>query len=60
MLYLTAAAPLLYLVPGGPDPEGRRMVVQAGIYGPFAALAAVELWHRHTAPAVAPWIKAKA
>jgi hypothetical protein len=60
MLYLTAAAPLLYLVPGGPDPQGARMTVQAAIYGPFAALLAVELWRRRAARAGGTWIKVEA
>jgi alpha-1,6-mannosyltransferase len=56
-LYLTVAAPLLYLVPGGPDPGGARMTVQAAIYGPFAALFAIELWRRRARRADARWIK---
>ena len=47
VLYVTLASPLLYFVPGGPDPQGNRMIVDWAIYGPFAALAAIELWlHR--------------
>ena len=46
VLYLTAAAPLLYLVPGGPDPTGARMIVEAAIYGPFTALLGIELLRR--------------
>ena len=38
VLYLTVACPLLYFVPGGPDPEGARMRFEWAIYGPFAAL----------------------
>src|SRR4029077_14604847 len=60
VLYLTAAAPLLYLVPGGPDPHGARMTVEAAIYGPFAALAAVELLRRRVQRARASWIKVEA
>jgi len=46
VLYLTVASPLLYLVPGGPDPEGHRIIVDWAIYGPYAALAVLELWLR--------------
>lgn len=59
-LYLTAAAPLLYLVPGGPDPQGARMTAEAAIYGPFAALLAVELWRRRAARSGGAWIKVEA
>jgi alpha-1,6-mannosyltransferase len=45
-LYLTVAGPLLYFVPGGPDPHGNRMIFEWAIYGPFAVLAALELWLR--------------
>src|SRR4029077_2546681 len=48
-LYLTLACPLLYFVPGGPDPEGARMAFQWAIYGPFAVLVAFELWRQHAA-----------
>jgi alpha-1,6-mannosyltransferase len=60
VLYLTAAAPLLYLVPGGPDPHGARMTVEAAIYGPFAVLATLEPWYRRARRAGAPWIKVEA
>jgi alpha-1,6-mannosyltransferase len=60
VLYLTLAAPLLYFVPGGPDPQGARMTFEAAIYGPFAVLAAVELWHRRAARPGARWVKAEA
>jgi alpha-1,6-mannosyltransferase len=46
VFYLTVASPLLYLVPGGPDPEGHRMIVDWAIYGPSAALAVLEFWLR--------------
>lgn len=46
VLYLTVASPLLYFVPGGPDPHGNRMIFEWAIYGPFAVLAALELWLR--------------
>jgi alpha-1,6-mannosyltransferase len=46
VLYLTVASPLLYFVPGGPNPEGARTPFEAAIYGPFAILACVELRHR--------------
>ena len=46
VLYLTLACPLLYFVPGGPDPEGARMPFEWAIYGPFAALLAFELWRQ--------------
>jgi hypothetical protein len=48
-LYLTLACPLLYFVPGGPDPEGARMAFEWAIYGPFALLLAFELWWQRTA-----------
>jgi len=48
-LYLTLACPLLYFVPGGPDPEGTRMGFEWAIYGPFALLLAFELWRQRTA-----------
>jgi alpha-1,6-mannosyltransferase len=48
-LYLTVACPLLYFVPGGPDPEGARMAFEWAIYGPFAALVAFELWRQRAA-----------
>jgi alpha-1,6-mannosyltransferase len=60
VLYLTVAAPLLYLVPGGPDPRGARMLVEAAIYGPFAALFAIELWRGRAQRAGARWIKVEA
>lgn len=60
VLYLTAAAPLLYLVPGGPDPAGARMTVEAAIYGPFAALLAIELLRRRVRRSRAAWIKVEA
>jgi alpha-1,6-mannosyltransferase len=60
VLYLTVAAPLLYLVPGGPDPQGARMMVQAAIYGPFAALFAIEVWRRRARRADGQWIKVEA
>ena len=46
VLYMTVASPLLYFVPGGPDPQGHRMIVDWAIYGPFAVIATVELWYR--------------
>jgi len=49
VLYLTLACPLLYFVPGGPDPEGVRMPFEWAIYGPFAVLVAFELWRQHAA-----------
>jgi hypothetical protein len=57
VLYLTVASPLLYFVPGGPDPEGARTAFEAAIYGPFAVLACVEFWHRLTTRAGANWIE---
>jgi len=59
VLYLTVASPLLYFVPGGPDPAGARMPFEAAIYGPFAILACLELRHRFVARARANWIEAK-
>jgi hypothetical protein len=49
VLYLTVACPLLYFVPGGPDPEGARMRFEWAIYGPFAALVVLELWRQRAA-----------
>ncbi len=49
VLYLTLACPLLYFVPGGPDPEGARMPFEWAIYGPFAVLVAFELWRQRAA-----------
>lgn len=46
VLYMTVASLLLYFVPGGPDPQGHRMIVDWAIYGPFAAVASFELWYR--------------
>jgi hypothetical protein len=60
VLYLTVASPLLYLVPREPDLEGARMAYEAAIYGPFVALACVELWRRLAARTGASWIRAQA
>ena len=57
VLYLTLACPLLYFVPGGPDPEGARMPFEWAIYGPFAVLVAFELWRQRTARTGVSWIK---
>jgi alpha-1,6-mannosyltransferase len=57
VLYLTIACPLLYFVPGGPDPEGARMALEWAIYGPFAALVAFELWRRRAARTGISWLK---
>lgn len=46
LLYLTLASPLLYFVPGGPDPEGARMTFEMSMYAPFALLGLWELWRR--------------
>src|SRR5262249_296094 len=59
VLYLTVASPLLYFVPGGPDPEGARTAFEAAIYGPFAAIACLELWRHFSARGGATWIEAK-
>jgi alpha-1,6-mannosyltransferase len=56
-LYLTLACPLLYFVPGGPDPEGARMAFEWAIYGPFAALVVFELWRQRTAGTGVGWVK---
>jgi alpha-1,6-mannosyltransferase len=56
VLYLTLACPLLYFVPGGPDPEGARMPFEWAIYGPFVALLAFELWRKHNARSGMGWI----
>jgi alpha-1,6-mannosyltransferase len=60
ILYLTVASPLLYFVPGGPDPHGARIAYEAAIYTPFAVLAAGEWWHRHAARVGASGIKVQA
>jgi alpha-1,6-mannosyltransferase len=57
VLYLTLACPLLYFVPGGPDPEGARMPFEWAIYGPFAVLVAFELWRQRAARTGISWIK---
>jgi hypothetical protein len=57
VLYLTIACPLLYFVPGGPDPEGARVAYEWAIYGPFAALLAFELWRRRAARGGVGWLK---
>jgi alpha-1,6-mannosyltransferase len=60
VLYLTVACPLLYFVPGGPDPEGARTAFEWAIYGPFAALVAFEIWRQRAARAGIGWIKGAA
>jgi hypothetical protein len=60
VLYLTVASPLLYFVPGGPDPDGARTLYEAAIYGPFAALACLELYRRLAAHSGARWIGVQA
>ena len=57
VLYLTLACPLLYFVPGGPDPEGARMAFEWAIYGPFAALVAFELWRQRSARNGVSWTR---
>jgi alpha-1,6-mannosyltransferase len=57
VLYLTVACPLLYFVPGGGELEGARMPLEWAIYGPFAALVALELWRQHAARTGISWIK---
>jgi hypothetical protein len=56
-MYLTLACPLLYFVPGGPDPEGARNAFEWAIYGPFAALVGFELWRQCGARTGIGWIK---
>jgi alpha-1,6-mannosyltransferase len=56
-LYLTVACPLLYFVPGGAELEGARMPFECAIYGPFAALAAFELWRQRAARTGINWIR---
>ena len=56
-LYLTLACPLLYFVPGGPDPQGARMAFEWAIYAPFAALVGFELWQRRAGRSGVAWIK---
>jgi len=56
VLYLTLACPLLYFVPGGPDPEGARVPLEWALYGPFVALLAFELWRKRSARTGAGWI----
>jgi hypothetical protein len=60
VLYLTAASPILYFVPGGSDPHGSRMLYEAAIYAPFAALAGLELWCRLSARGGTNWTKVEA
>jgi len=57
VLYLTVACPLLYFVPGGGELEAARQPFEWAIYGPFAALLAVELWRRRAARTSIGWIK---
>jgi alpha-1,6-mannosyltransferase len=57
VLYLTLACPLLYFVPGGPDPDGARLPFEWAIYGPFAVLLATELWRQRSARTGLGWIK---
>ena len=57
VLYLTLACPLLYFVPGGPDPAGARTAYEWAIYGPFAALLSLELWRQRAAGSGIGWIK---
>jgi alpha-1,6-mannosyltransferase len=57
VLYLTLACPLLYFVPGGPDPANARMAFEWAIYGPFAALLAFELWRQRAARSGVSWSK---
>ena len=56
-LYLTLACPLLYFVPGGADPDGARLAFEWAIYGPFAALVAIELWRQRTVRSGVGWMK---
>ncbi|HUK07930.1 MAG TPA: glycosyltransferase 87 family protein [Stellaceae bacterium] len=60
VLYLTVASPLLYFVPGGPDPHGARLAYEAAIYGPFAVLACLDLLHGFAARAGTRWIRVDA
>jgi alpha-1,6-mannosyltransferase len=57
VLYLTVACPLLYFVPGGGNLESARMPFEWAIYGPFAALVALELWRQRAARTGISWIK---
>jgi alpha-1,6-mannosyltransferase len=57
VLYLTVTCPLLYFVPGGGELEAARMPFEWAIYGPFAALVAVELWRQRTARTGVGWMK---
>ncbi len=59
VLYLSVASLLLYFVSGGPDLDGSRLLIEAAIYGPFAVLAVLEMWRRHTAKLRPGWIKAE-
>jgi len=56
-LYLTLACPLLYFVPGGPDPQGARTAFEWAIYGPFAALVVFELWRSRAVRAGTGWLR---
>jgi alpha-1,6-mannosyltransferase len=57
VLYLTAACPLLYFVPGRAEFAAARMPFECAIYLPFAALLAFELWRQRTARTGIGWIK---
>jgi alpha-1,6-mannosyltransferase len=54
LLWLTIACLLLYLVPVGSHivRDDYRLAVESMIYGPFAALAAAELWYRCRRPSI--------
>ena len=56
-LYLTLACPLLYFVPGGPDPQGARTLFEWAIYGPFAVLVVFELWRSRAARPGIGWLR---
>jgi hypothetical protein len=47
LLWLTNACLLLYLVPVGSQivRDDHRLLIEAAMYGPFAALALADLWY---------------
>jgi len=51
LLWLTTASFLLYLVPVGAHlvRDNHRLLVESAVYGPFAVLAAIDLWRRRQA-----------
>ena len=48
LLWLTNACLLLYLVPVGSHivADDHRLIIESLMYGPFAALALIDIWYR--------------